>query len=52
MIEVVSYGSETFRLIFGWRRVTALHLEDGTDTILAIILNPENVSTSYLAMVD
>ena len=54
-IEVVLYGSETFGLISGWRRLTALrelHLEGGTDTILAIVRNPDNASASYLAMVE
>lgn len=54
-IEVVPHGPETFGLISGWRRLTALrelYLEGGTGSILAIIRHPDDVAASYLAMVE
>lgn len=54
-IEVVPHGPETFGLISGWRRLTALrelYLEGGLGTILAIIRHPDDAAASYLAMVE
>ena len=54
-IEVVPHGPETFGLISGWRRLTALrelYLEGGTGSILAIIRHPDDAAASYLAMVE
>ena len=54
-IEVVPHGPETFGLISGWRRLTALrelYLEGGTGTVLAIIRQADDAATSYLSMVE
>ena len=54
-IEVVPHGPETFGLISGWRRLTALrelYLEGGIGTVLAIIRHPNDAAASYLAMVE
>ena len=54
-IEVVPHGPETFGLISGWRRLTALrelYLEGGLGTVLAIVRHPEDSASAYLAMVE
>lgn len=54
-IEVVPHGPETFGLISGWRRLSALrelYLEGGLGTVLAIIRHPEDSASAYLAMVE
>lgn len=54
-IEVVSKGSQTYGLISGWRRLTALRellQEGGIDTILAIVRRPSDAAAAYLAMVE
>lgn len=54
-IEVVSLGKNTFGLISGWRRLTALRemlLEGGLDTVLSIVRQPHDAAASYLAMVE
>ena len=54
-IEVVPHGPETFGLISGWRRLTALrelYLEGGLGTVLAIVRQPDDAAESYLAMVQ
>ncbi len=54
-IEVVPHGPETFGLISGWRRLSALrelYLEGGLGTVLAIVRHPDTAAASYLAMVE
>jgi len=54
-IEVVSLGQNTYGLISGWRRLTALRemsQEGGLDTVLAIVRKPHDAAASYLAMVE
>lgn len=54
-IEVVPYGEETYGLISGWRRLSALRdlsLEGGVDTVLAIIRHADDAARSYLSMVE
>ncbi|MFT4742082.1 MAG: ParB family chromosome partitioning protein [Yoonia sp.] len=54
-IEVVPFGPDTFGLISGWRRLTALrelYLEGGLGTVLAIVRHPDDAAASYLAMVE
>lgn len=54
-IEVVAHGAETFGLISGWRRLTALRelsLEGGIGTVLAIIRHDDDAAKSYLSMVE
>ncbi len=54
-IEVVPYGENTYGLISGWRRLTALRelcLEGGIDSVLAIVRHPDDAAAAYLAMVE
>ena len=54
-IEVVPHGPDTYGLISGWRRLTALrelYLEGGLDTVLAIVRQPDDAAASYLSMVE
>ena len=54
-IEVVSNGAQTYGLISGWRRLTALReltQEGGLDTVLAIVRRPDDAAAAYLAMVE
>ena len=54
-IEVVSNGPQSYGLISGWRRLTALRAlshEGGLDTVLAIVRQPDDAAAAYLAMVE
>lgn len=54
-IEVVPHGPDTFGLISGWRRLTALrelYLEGGIGTVLAIVRQSDDAAASYLSMVE
>jgi ParB-like chromosome segregation protein Spo0J len=57
-IEVVELGRDSYGLISGWRRLTALrhlHGETGEDrfaTVQALLRRPESASDAYLAMVE
>lgn len=54
-IEVVPHGPDTYGLISGWRRLTALrelYLEGGMGTVLAIVRHRDDAAQSYLAMVE
>lgn len=55
-IEVTDLGDGSYGLISGWRRVAALreiHAEHPeTDTVLAIVRQPDDAADAYLAMVE
>lgn len=57
-VEVADMGDGRYGLISGWRRLTALrqlHAETGEArfaTVLALLRNPENAQSAYLAMVE